>query len=222
MRVVGEIIAPSSLFGESNPGEGAAMTLEGGLRLAPPAARQGIVESLPYFISFREGVDPQAAFDTLQANLPNGTYSIPSERRGDVVTLGRITRVPLALALLLGVIAVGTLAQTLVTSVRARRRDLAILKTIGFSRRQIRGTVAWQATTLIAVALALGVPLGIVGGRWIWRLFAEGIAVVPRPVLDPRWIALAVPAAILLANAIAAFPARTAARTRAAIVLRRD
>jgi ABC-type antimicrobial peptide transport system permease subunit len=48
------------------------------------------------------------------------------------------------------------LALTL-TSVRRRRRDLALLKTLGFTRRQLVATVSSQATvpalTIILVAL---------------------------------------------------------------------
>ena len=59
------------------------------------------------------------------------------------------------------------------TSVRARRRDLAVLKTLGCSRRQVGATVAWQATTIVGLALVIGIPVGIIAGRWTWRGFAE-------------------------------------------------
>jgi hypothetical protein len=222
LSVVGESIGPSSLIEGSSEGEGFALPLVAALRFVEPSLRSELVAGMPYLIRFRAGVDARTAFERLQARLPHDTYSIPSQHRGDITTLGRITRVPLVLALLLGMIALGTLAQTLVTSVRARRNDLAILKTLGFSRRQVRSAVAWQATTLIAVALAVGLPLGVLAGRWIWRVFAEGIAVAPEPVLSAAWILAAIPATILLANLIAAFPARFAARTRPAIVLRSE
>ena len=219
MRVVGEVIIPTATFAEVNVGEGAVITLAGAARLSgQPFPGRG----LPYMIRFRDGVDAAVAFDHLAASLPAGSYNVPSQKRGDIATLGRITLVPLVLALLLGVIALGTLAQTLVTSVRARRRDLAILKTLGFSRGQVRGVVAWQASTLVAVALAIGIPLGLVVGRWIWRTFANGIAVVPAAVVDGTWILGAIAITLVLANLIAAIPARTAARTKPAIVLRSE
>lgn len=71
---------------------------------------------------------------------------------------------PLALGLVLVALAVGTLAQVLLTSVR-RRRDLAVLKTLGLSRWQVQAVVAWQAVALAAAALAVGLPLGVVAGR---------------------------------------------------------
>ena len=222
MRVVGEVISPTSLFGESEVGDGAAITVAAGVRLVGQQFTREMVDGLAYLIQFREGVQTQAEVNRLLARFPDGTYSSPSAHRGDISTLGRITEVPLVFALLLGALALATLAQTLITSVRARRRDLAILKTLGFSRRQIRGLVAWQASTLMAVALAFGLPLGLLAGRWIWRAFAGGIAVVPRSTLSPWWFPAAVVATLVLANLIAAIPARTAARTRPAVILRSE
>ena len=51
---------------------------------------------------------------------------------------------------------------------RRRRRDFAVLRSIGLTRRQVRSTISWQASTLTAVALGLGIPLGIVCGRMAW------------------------------------------------------
>jgi putative ABC transport system permease protein len=218
MRVVGEVIVPPSPFGETEPGEGGVLTYGGAVRLAGREVGRGVGE-LPFLVRFRDGVDSNAALDRLGGVLPSDTFMVPSQHRGDIDTLGRIARVPLVLALVLGLIALGTLTQTLITSIRARRRDLAVLKTLGFSRRQLGATVAWQATTLVAIALALGIPLGVMAGRWAWWAFAQGIAVVPAPIV-PVWVLVTVPAAILLGNAIAALPGRSAARTRPAAILR--
>jgi ABC-type antimicrobial peptide transport system permease subunit len=114
------------------------------------------------------------------------------------------------------------LGHTLVTSVNRRRRDLAVMKTIGFVRRQVSATVAWQALTVALVALVLGIPIGVAGGRWVWTTFAEqlGVPFDPRVPLVP--VLIAIPATILVANVIAALPARSAARTRPALVLRSE
>ena len=40
------------------------------------------------------------------------------------------------------------LALTLIASVRRRRRDLALLKTLGFTTRQLAATIAWQASVI--------------------------------------------------------------------------
>jgi ABC-type lipoprotein release transport system permease subunit len=56
------------------------------------------------------------------------------------------------------------MTHTLVTSVRRRWRDLAVLKTLGFTRGQVGATVAWQAITFAVVALAFGLPWGSPSG----------------------------------------------------------
>jgi hypothetical protein len=222
MRVVGQVIAPTSLTADSDPGEGAAITIGSIARIQGEPLSPALQSSFPFFVRFKSGIDAQAEVDRLLASLPDGTYSVPSEHRADIVTLGRITRVPLALAVLLGLIALATLAQTLVTSVRARRTDLAVLKTLGFSRRQVRAAVAWQASALVSVALVIGIPSGLAAGRWIWRAFSEGIAVVPIAVLRPWWIVAMAALTVAVANLIAAIPGRGAARTHPAVVLRSE
>ena len=100
------------------------------------------------------------------------------QRPGAILTYGDVRSTPLLLAGLLGLLGAGVLVHLLVTSVRARRRDLAVLKTIGFTRRQLATAVAAQATTLVLVALVIAIPLGIVIGRWTWSSFADDLGVV--------------------------------------------
>ena len=51
-------------------------------------------------------------------------------------------------------------------------KDLAILKTLGFLRRQLMLVIGWQATSFSVFALLIGIPLGVVGGRSAWFLVA--------------------------------------------------
>ena len=138
---------------------------------------------------------------------------LPAVPPPEVRDLSGVSGLPLILAFVLMLLACGIIAHTLLTSVRRRRRDLAILKTVGFVTRQVRATVAWQATALACAGLIVGVPLGLLAGRWAWILFASQEAIVPAPVISPLTL-LAIPAVLLLANAIAAIPARSAARTQ--------
>ena len=77
--------------------------------------------------------------------------------------------------------ALASLALTLGSSVRRRRHDLALLKTLGFTRRQLASTVRWQASVTVVVGLVVGVPLGVIAGRWLWEVFARDLDVVPEP-----------------------------------------
>jgi ABC-type antimicrobial peptide transport system permease subunit len=143
-------------------------------------------------------------------------------RPTDVGDFGGVEALPLLIAAVFTAAAAAALAHALVTSVRRRRRDLAVLKTLGFTRGQVIATVVSQATTIAAIGLLVGLPLGVAVGRFAWNVFAEDLGVVPEPVTPIRLTLLVVPAAILLATLIAAIPARSAAHTRPALVLRAE
>ena len=62
---------------------------------------------------------------------------------------------------MLGLLGAGVLVHALLTAVRSRRRELALLKVIGFTRRSLSATVAVQATTLVGLAVIIGLPVGL-------------------------------------------------------------
>ena len=128
-------------------------------------------------------------------------------------------------ALLAGSLAAGAvvaLGLTLVASVRRRRRDLALLKALGFTGTQVSAAVSVQATVVGLVGLVVGLPLGIALGRWLWILFAHQIYAVPTPTVPVGGIVLVAVAAMVLVNLIAVAPGRSAARTPPALVLRAE
>ena len=114
------------------------------------------------------------------------------------------------------------LALTLMASVRRRRRDLALLKALGFTRRQLAAAVAWQSTIAVGVGVVVGVPIGIVAGRALWDLFAHELHVVAEPSVPTLALALVAIGSLVLANVVAALPGRQAARTPAALVLQSE
>ena len=82
--------------------------------------------------------------------------------------------------------------------------------------------VSWQASALAAAALLVGLPLGILAGRWSWDLFAGSVGVARQADVPVPLVLLAIPAALVLANLIAAGPGWAAARIRPALVLRSE
>jgi predicted lysophospholipase L1 biosynthesis ABC-type transport system permease subunit len=90
---------------------------------------------------------------------------------------------PLALALALAAAAVLSLARALLASVRQRRRQTALLKTLGLTRRQVREVIAWQASVILLAAALAGIPLGAAAGHWAWTSFAASLGVVPVTVI---------------------------------------
>jgi hypothetical protein len=219
MRIVGTVIVPPAPFGVSRPGEGVALSYAGWAHVDPTATQQA--SGAPFLVTFRSGVSEEAGIAAMRRDSPTA-FIVPAERPGDVSSLQRIASVPVLLAVLLALMAMGVLAHTLITSIRRRRRDLAVLKTLGFQRLQLAGVVAWQATVLAVAALLVGLPVGVAVGRWTWTVFANQLGILPDPVIPVGSVLVAFPAALVLANLIAALPGRSAARTQAALVLRSE
>jgi ABC-type antimicrobial peptide transport system permease subunit len=128
---------------------------------------------------------------------------------------------PVELGAVLSGGALVALGLTLLSSVR-RRRDIALLKALGFSRRQVIETIAVQSTIAVGLGALVGLPVGIVVGRALWNLFANSMHAVPHVVVPTSTLLIIAVAALVLANVIAAIPARLAAQTSPAILLRSE
>jgi predicted lysophospholipase L1 biosynthesis ABC-type transport system permease subunit len=214
LHIVGQVVVAPDITNEQVAlGSGGVMTLTGAAALSSEPLSRNI-----FPVQLRGPAD-HAAITRLKQQFPGAV--LPAVPPPEIRNLQGVNGLPLALALLLTLLATGTVAHTLVTSVRRRRRELAILKTVGFVTRQVRETVAWQATAIAGASLTIGLPLGIAAGRLAWIFFANQVAIEPRPVISPL-VLLAIPAIIVLANAVAAFPARAAAHTQPATVLRAE
>lgn len=144
------------------------------------------------------------------------------QRPAQIVNYRSMGATPTLLGLTLVAGAVVALEVTLASSVRRRRRDLALLKTLGFTHRAIAVTVAWQSSVAVALGTIVGVPLGVVAGRAWWTLFADAAHVIPQPAVPVTTIIGIILGAALLAIALAYLPGRAAARTPVALVLRSE
>jgi len=140
-------------------------------------------------------------------------------RPAEIVNYRSLGGTPVFLGAGLATGAVAALALTLLASVRRRRRDLALLKTLGFTGPQLAAAVAWQSTIAVVIGTVVGVPFGIALGRWLWDLFARSIHAVPAPSVPVVSVTLIALGALVLANVVAALPGRLAARTPTALLL---
>src|SRR5262249_2957863 len=111
----------------------------------------------------------------------------------EVDRLRQINWFPFTIAALLAGLALIAVGHALVTGVRRRRRDLAVLKPLGFNRRQVRTTIAWQATALAGVGLMIGIPIGLAFGSFIWRLVANNTGVPAAAAVPTAVVLLTVP-----------------------------
>jgi hypothetical protein len=195
-----------------------------------PAADRGFGD-LPgspesVFIRLRPDANPAAALRSLQkiATKVNVLGHGPPlllavQRPAEIVNYRTMGNTPALLGAALAVGAGAALGLTLFASVRRRRRDLALLKTLGFTRCQLAATVAWQASIAAILGVVLGVPIGIVIGRGLWNRFASALHVVPHPTVPTLTITLIAVGALVFANLVAAIPGRQAARTETAVLL---
>ena len=227
-KIVGEVVFPE--LGDPQPvADGAWFTQRGFDTLLGPMTNPSQENFTRYLVgTFAAGADRAAVGArvrklTFDPQAPKSAGLVGPEKPTEVSRLDQIDWFPGTLAALLAFLALVAFAHTIVTSTRRRRRELALLKTLGFQRRQVRFAVAWQATTLAAAGVVVGVPIGLLLGSVIWRAVATGVgvptvSVVPVPLLVITLAAFAV----LAVNLVAFLPARAAARLRPAIALRTE
>jgi ABC-type lipoprotein release transport system permease subunit len=226
LRVVGRAVFPklgAGSFSPTNLGEGAATTVTG-LGIAPDAPDRYNV----LLIRMQPGTDLAVARKQLTRVVGRMEFcgGDPdcvqlASRPGDVSNYTRVRGTGVVLSAALALIALGFLVHVLVSSVRRRRGDLAVLKTLGFARRQVAATSVWQATTMALLALVIGIPVGLAVSALVWRVFAEALGIAPDGII-PGAAFLAIPVVLALAAVVAVVPALLAARTHPATVLRSE
>jgi ABC-type lipoprotein release transport system permease subunit len=177
------------------------------------------------FVRYRPGTNAKKELAHLQQTTQPlmgfgglDVYSV--QRPAEIVNSRSLGSAPLLLAIALSAGALLSLALALGSSVRHRRRDLTVMKSLGFTQRQLGATVAWHATTMIVVALVIGVPVGIAAGRFFWSSFADALHVVAHPVVPALGVGIVILAAVVVANVVAAVPARVARRVNPRALLR--
>jgi hypothetical protein len=215
LRISGRMVLSPSVVNDSVPlGEGALITLD---------AMHALHADAPvnvFLVRLAPGSDRSAARQRLQKDFP-GTV-LPAVRPADIENLRRVDYLPTLLAVLFAIVALVTVGHTLVSSVRRRRHDLAILRTLGFVRGQVSAAVAWEASTVALVGLICGIPLGLAAGRWTWTLVSNQLGLPPNVAVPGVLLALLVPVCLLTANAVAAVPGWLAGRTPPATILRTE
>jgi hypothetical protein len=214
VTVVGSVLFNDANENKTKLGSGALVTLDGveALGAEPFVTR--------FAVDYAEGVDEDEAYRSLQADFFRTVLRpVPAV---DVENLRRVGGLPGVLAGVVAVLALAVLAHAVITTLRRRRRDLAVLRTLGFLRRQLGAAVLAFAATTVTLAVAIGAPLGIAIGRWAWGLVADSLGSPAPPVVPVLVVALVAPLTLLVAVAVAAGPARSAADTGPALVLRSE
>jgi hypothetical protein len=192
----------------------------------PPGTQPTAVGPPVIFVRFAPGANQDDARAVVEGaaqkmgQFPGSAVVVGPQRPAEIVNSSDVGAVPASLASVLGAAAAVSLAVALASSVRRRRRELALLQSLGFTRRQLAASIAWQATITVGVGVVVGVPLGLVLGRALWTAFADQLDVVPQSSIPIALLLVVVGAALVIANIAAAFPARMARRVHPMVALR--
>jgi putative ABC transport system permease protein len=153
---------------------------------------------------------------------PTGGDATGGSRPAAIVNVARVRSIPFVLAALLAALAVLTVGHVMATSLQNRRRDVAVLRSMGADRRWISRAVHWQATLFTLLPLLIGIPLGLILGGIVFRSFADSIGTLNDASIPVLLVTAMVAALVVIANLIASFPARRADRISPALLLRSE
>jgi putative ABC transport system permease protein len=156
----------------------------------------------------------------MEAAFPDS--AAPAQVQVSIRDLQRIDSWLTVLAAFAAALATATFAHALIVTVRRQQGQLGVLRAIGFSRRQVRSSVAWLASLVVVVAVIIGLPVGMAFGRWGWGRLADNLGVPAVSVIAPTTLVLAAVAALLLAHLIAIPVGWRAARVRPVDALRAE
>lgn len=217
VTIVGTVLIPPS---EDHALEtGAVFTPEGYDDATPAGDSTDAID-----LTYAPGVDVTAAQRGLgrRWGLEFNAFTEP-QVPGAVRQLGGLGGVAVALAVFFAVLGLLSVLHALLVTIRRRRLHFAVLRVLGFTPGQVEQTVAVQATALGALAVLVGIPLGLLIGRAAWRAATRGVGAITDWSV-PWWpLLLVVPATTLVVAALAAWwPARRAAHRGVADSLRSE
>jgi putative ABC transport system permease protein len=191
------------------------------LTTATAVTSDKLLANTGYEVTLRSGVSPQTfeqRLDALSADrLGIKIYDLklpPGVAQGPMIML--------FLSIVLMIVAAVGILNAMTLSTRERYRELASLKAVGLTPRQVLGSVINGALSLGILAVLIGIPLGL----WLNTVLAQGIASgvggPPNIQISINWLGLIllIPATLCIAALGAYVPARWAARIPAAEVLR--
>jgi putative ABC transport system permease protein len=181
-----------------------------------------------YVVELRPGSDTDAYAAAVQAREPDFLTVTPNRASLESTsgTINTINGLMAVLVLVLALIAAAGVFSTMLLHVRERSRDVAILKAVGMSPRQLLTMVMTSSAVLGVIGGLVAMPLGVRTYHGLMTQLAQQIGNRPPPfafdVLHPTTLYPLGAMGLAIALAGAFFPARRAARSRAAAMLRSE
>ena len=204
--VVGTVVLPPG--GGDSAGAGAVFNLEG---LTAFAQRNELTSSvvLQY--------PPNAEAAALEASLVkdygfNFNLFTSPQPPGSVRNVAASNDSAVALAWFFAILGAFGLLHALVATTQRSAHDNAVLRALGFRPSQVRGATLTQSIVLGAAALLVGVPTGLVTGRFAWHLIVRNTEAIAPPATPWATVALLVPSTLIIVALLSWWPGRSAAR----------
>jgi hypothetical protein len=211
LRVTGLVLTE----GPADYANRAVLTPEGFDSVA--ANGEGDTSSTPY-VSVADGVDRDALLGELAAEYEVHTAEPPAE----ITNLGQARGLIQLLAAFLALLGVIAVVHALTLIVRRRNRDLAVLRSLGMTGRQLRGSLRATSAVLTGAGLVIGAPLGVLVATIVWRQLAGGVHVADDVSVPVVLIGGIILTATVLSLVLGALPGMRATRLPAATTLRTE
>ena len=198
----------------------------GDVYLTPATFREavGTGSSTAVWAMVSSAAEPASVVDAVRSDLSAESVSVESpasERAQYEQVINALLAIVVGLLAVAVVIALIGVANTLSLSVIERRRESAILRAIGLTRRQLRASLATEGALIAGVGGLFGALLGLLYG---WAGAAIAFESLGDARLTVPWLDLVVIVTVALLAGLAAsvIPARSAARTRPVAALSVD
>jgi len=138
----------------------------------------------------------------------------------EVADLGGIGRLPVILETMLALVAVAAAGHAMGVTWRRRQRELAVLRTLGFTPSQTAAVPLTTSCINALLAVGIGVPVGLAVARLVWWEIATATGVAADLAMPVELLAALPAVALVVGLLTAAAPAWRATRAHPAVVLR--
>jgi putative ABC transport system permease protein len=193
----------------------------GGLTLTifDPATAQSVFRKVGRFdeilVAGKEGVSPEELERAIRPILPSGAEvatgeaEVTTQAKGTNEDIAVIRKFMLAFGGLALFVGAFVIFNTLSTTVAQRTRELATLRTLGASRRQVLGSVMLESLVIGAAGSAIGLLLGPALAKGLSALFVALGQDVPEigAVIATRTIVVSLLVGVLITLVAGLFPA---------------
>ncbi|MGH3103307.1 MAG: ABC transporter permease [Gaiellaceae bacterium] len=166
-------------------------------------------------VAAKEGVSPEELVQAIRPILPasaevaTGEAEVASQAEGTNEDIALVRKFMLAFGGLALFVGAFVIFNTLSTTVAQRTRELATLRTLGASRRQLLGSVVLESLVIGAVGSAIGFLLGPALAKGLNALFVALGEDLPEigAVIATRTVVVSVLAGVLITLVTGLFPA---------------